>query len=168
MTMDNQTLPSEPNAPAVVKFEGPTLIERLEKATGPSRELDGLIGRSLETMPTATFETKAPFPSLEGMYWVLGRKDSESGPHEERWSKNPPRYTASIDVALTLVPEGWRWQTSNRAPKPQAGRAFIHNDQPISTGLGGLCPNPKYEGHETTAATPAIALCIAALRARGL
>lgn len=80
------------------------LIDRLEKAIGPDRELDSLIGRALETAPTEPFKSKAPFDRLEGMYWVLGKKDTPSGPKEERWSKCPPSYTGSLDAAMSLVP----------------------------------------------------------------
>lgn len=72
---------------------------------------------------------------------------------------------AWTDAALTLVTKGWTWQVSNRAPKPHAGRAYIHNGELINVG-GGMTPNPKYRGAETTAATPAIALVITALRTR--
>lgn len=81
------------------------LIARLEKATGPDRELDSLIARSLEKFPTIPFKGDAPFERLAGMYWVVGTKDTPNGPVEEKWSKNPPPYTASLDAALTLVPK---------------------------------------------------------------
>ena len=83
------------------------LIERLGKLTGPDRELDSLIARSLETLRTEPFKGNAPSERLEGMYWVFGSKDTPTGPVEEKWSKNPPLYTFSIDAALTLVPEGY-------------------------------------------------------------
>lgn len=123
------------------------LIKQLEKATGPSRRMDSLIGRSLETMPTEPFKTKAPFSKLEGMYWVLGRKDTASGPTEERWSKNPPLYTSSLDAALTLVPvDTEQWD-------------ICMDTYPIA------CVGRGENGSK--GANPAIALCIAALKARG-
>lgn len=76
------------------------------------------------------------------------------------------RYTASIDAALRLVPEGWEWKVSNRAVEPDAGRAYIHTRELQHIGVSGMTPNPAYKGFENTAATPALALCIAALRAR--
>lgn len=51
------------------------LIERLEGAAGPSRELDRAIYDAVE--------------------WLQRPEDE------------PPAYTASVDAALTLVPEGW-------------------------------------------------------------
>lgn len=120
--------------------EGPImtheLVNRLSQATGPDRSLDNDIWALLDQ----------PLP------------DDPAG-----W---PPRYTESIEAALALVPDGWQWQASNRAPKPKAGRAYIYNGEPHSVGVGGMRNNPKYRGHEVTAATPAIAMCIVGLMAR--
>jgi hypothetical protein len=65
--------------------------------------------------------------------------------------KFPLEYTASIDAALTLVPEGWRWHLGNTLD----GR-----------GTAMIWLNPLTGTDEIFAAAPAIALCIAALRAR--
>lgn len=54
----------------------------------------------------------------------------------------------------------------NRAPDPKAGRAYIHNRELQLSGIGGRARNPFYRGQEDTAATPAIALTIASLKAR--
>lgn len=69
-----------------------------------------------------------------------------------------PAYTASIDAAMTLVPEGWSIGLGDlRGYDPIVWRAHLrdHND-----------PDPMkrkwFEGHAPTAA---IALCIAALKA---
>lgn len=117
------------------------LIARLEKATGPDRELDEAI--VIEAPITKAFLRGNKFGGFE----VLP-------------------YTASLDAALTLVPEGWQWQVSNRAPAPHAGRAYLNNRELFHIGGGGLSPNPAYRGSEETAATPAIAVCIAALNIR--
>jgi hypothetical protein len=61
-----------------------------------------------------------------------------------------PRYTASLDAALTLVPP-WSWRVGNLA----SGRAFAD----LGTQKSLQC----IEG-----ATPALALCAAALRARAV
>ena len=128
------------------------LVERLEKAEGPSRELDGEIA-------TAAHGWKFVCEPVQG--WLGGGSWWEDAAGK---TVRLPPYTASVDSALTLVPEGWEWQVSNRAPKPLAGRAYIHNRELISGGA--VSHNPKYRGQEATAATPALALCIAALRAR--
>lgn len=58
-------------------------------------------------------------------------------------------YTAYIDAAMTLVPEGWRW--SLFGPDNQA--CLVNPDNPSQAAT---CDG----------ANPAIALCIAALRAQ--
>lgn len=64
-------------------------------------------------------------------------------------AKRVPAYTWSLDDALTLVPEGASWLV--RAP---AGA------YPSATIFG-----PPLHGDQIIARTPAIALCIAALKA---
>jgi hypothetical protein len=59
------------------------LIERLEKATGPSYELSQDIGRALG------LRQRYEHPGSENLSW--------------------PHYTYSLDAALTLVPEGHDW-----------------------------------------------------------
>lgn len=70
------------------------LIAALESATGPSREMDAWVA----------IVAKAP---PEGSWLLFGLADPATfaiGTHQY-W--DCPRYTASIDAALTLVPEGW-------------------------------------------------------------
>lgn len=62
----------------------------------------------------------------------------------------PAPYTFSLDAALTLVPEGWYWQIS------EVGLAWV------GTHLTANKP-VRFDGD---AVTPAIALCIASLRAK--
>ena len=132
------------------------LAERCEKATGPDRQLD------LDIINAIT--------SKSGWFWhddrheTISRNDYGHGaPGNPICSLDP--HTSFIDYALELVPEGWQWSVSNRARAPHAGRAYIHNNELINIG-GGMTPNPKYRGAEVTAATPALALCAAGLRAR--
>jgi hypothetical protein len=60
------------------------------------------------------------------------------------WRADHLRYTASLDGAVTLVPEGAQWTLTVDGP-----RFLAH-----------------VSGFTATAATPALALCSAALRAR--
>lgn len=92
------------------------LITRLESADGPDRELDAMIQHRI----TSGVGCGA--------------------------AQDAPRYTASIDAALTLVPDGWDWELYPREA------ALIHPDLPGADVFAD-------------AATPALALCIAALRA---
>lgn len=116
------------------------LIAALEKATGPSWELD-------EAIMCCVYADLKPERHLEGWY-------SASGDHIR-----VDRYTASIDAALTLVPEGWRWSLdwTQRPPYQDCGRADLY-----APGAGIKPPDVS----DVYGATPAIALCIAALKAR--
>jgi hypothetical protein len=136
------------------------LIEAIEKAEGPGRMLDALI--EVEVRRWQAYE--AGLNDDQRAHWKpVGTK----GEVEEGGCRyHSPTYTFEIDRALLLVPGGWQWQVSNRAPKPRQGRAYINNKELLFAGIGGQKPNPKYRGDETTAATPALALCAAALRVR--
>jgi len=65
----------------------------------------------------------------------------------------PPAYTASIDAAMTLVPEGW-------------GRMFNQSENGLHCNVCLARSYPTNAVVYSEAATPAIALCIASLRAR--
>ena len=119
-----------------------TLLSRLQAATGPDREIDAEIGE------------------------LVGAAD-HSGPAYHRpfkdWAKH---YTASLDAALTLVPVGNWWEigktTDERSPMRHFGCSadgiFVAKTH-ASYGDGGFIGR-----HDA----PAIALCIAALKARGI
>ena len=134
------------------------LIARLEAATGPCRGLDADI-------------------ELASGNWTAHRYEAWSRYQECGEACNPPiavpcppnRYTASIDAALTLVPEGWAFRL----------KQTTRYDQTCWTGDGqqpawtvSLMPDDNkadnfmfYE--HGGAATPALAIVIAALKARG-
>ena len=66
---------------------------------------------------------------------------------------------ASIDAALTLVPEGWAWMTMWIGVPFSEGTADLWIPTQRAKGL-------RQERFRCGAKTPALALCIAALRAR--
>jgi hypothetical protein len=105
------------------------LIAALERAEGPSRELDEAID-----------------------YMAL-----EQGWRQERPTYHGLAYTSSLDAALTLVPDEL-WRSILHAPP--FGRATV------SLRTGGIT-DPKTTEWMGNAITPASALCIAAIRARG-
>jgi hypothetical protein len=105
------------------------LSERCEKAQRPDRELDAAIWLVLD--PEAYSVTAA------GIF-------SESG----NWVGTLPTYTASLDAAMTLKPEGWQWS------RYSTDDVFY-----LMSSLGTV------QGH---GANDALALCAAALRARAL
>lgn len=113
------------------------LAERCEQATGPDRELDADIARLVGW-------TKVHFSPLD--------PDFLSGlqPGKPDYWRAVSEFTASLDAALTLVPEGLKWACgfSQRVP---------HNAQ-VWTSAG------FYEGECDS--NRAIAVCVAALRAR--
>lgn len=117
------------------------LIERLEAATEPSRELDKDIVCVKDGRNPADYRIDAQF------YFAL------------------PRYTSSIDAALTLVPGGMDWDVgylnvNGEKPVAHVMRQIKHSD-PEYDGDGA-----HYISFASKGATPAIALCIAALKAR--
>jgi hypothetical protein len=130
------------------------LIARLEAAVEPSRDLDVAIWAAIGypgvvgTKPTA---------------YRLGTAEKLNGEVALTWPGNPRcghhdlgqvrRYTASLDAALTLVPEGADVEVY-----------FSPREKPHRRGCVVLTISRQvYEAH---AATLALALCIAALRAR--
>lgn len=121
------------------------LIAKLEVATGPDRMLD-------EAIAIAAFPDLAVMPRTDIGGWV----------HPSYGRIAPPSYyTSSIDAALTLVPEGAVWHVMtdygglNRAkigpPGNPRASVYVDADRPTFVQEDG--------------ATPALALCIAALKA---
>lgn len=115
------------------------LIERLEKAAGPDRELDFdlHLARGLNA-------SKSRRRDGQGSWWVYDAYD-EGG----YGLQSLPSYTASIDAALMLVPAEHDWVVSN-----------------VNGHVGGTpyacCGSDKAH----FAATPVLSLCLAAMRAR--
>ena len=118
------------------------LIKDLEQATGPSRELDDRIGTAIGLY----------IERLSDGTLLYQRKDHKMWPEV-------PHYTASLDAALTLVPEGWAWFVQHIGKPFTTGSARLWIPAQWTQGI------PK-EQFVNEAATPALALCIAALRAR--
>ncbi len=67
---------------------------------------------------------------------------------------NPPAYASSLDAAVTLVPEGASWNVQMYRGSGDAMVVYEDNED-----------RPDLDA-EASAATPALALCAAALRAR--
>ena len=105
------------------------LIKRLESATEGSRELDAAI-------------------IMSGLH--VSMPDDPVG-----W---PPKFTTSIDAALTLVPAGRPWSITQ-----QSSGVGYFADIAIKDDDGWWF---EADGPGSEAPTPALALCIAALRAR--
>jgi hypothetical protein len=91
----------------------------------------------------------------------------------DRWVPSPLKpYVTSLDAAMTLVPEGW-FIGSVAQPDPaqcatHAYAAVVQNEmREIDRGYGQP-PDEDREVLESYAATPALALCAAALRAKAV
>ena len=117
------------------------LIARLEAATVGTDDLDQEIA-----------ETVLGWKQY-ALAWGSGWHDAKGMSHG--WH-DIPKSTRSLDAAMGLVPEGWDWCLYSD------GGGEIYKDVP-----SGMLPGApgstviSFEG-----ATPALALCIAALRAR--
>ena len=132
------------------------LLARVLKGTGPDRKLDAeieacLTGRVTHPRnPGWTFEP-------QDVEWKLARL--ANSPFISQASRPAPPYTASLDAALTLLPEGYWWQIANgnrRHYDLQAGAELFF--------AGG--PNRGDMAFSADAATPARALIAACIKAR--
>jgi hypothetical protein len=133
------------------------LAERVEKATGPDAEMDMLIWAALNGV-TEIRDTESKRVEgrdiTDGQWLLLGWIDP--GKHSRNFSpyggdKAYPNVTASLDAAITLVPDGWRWSVDS------VGVAAASKE-----GQQITSPSPLWE---KAAVNPALALCAAALRA---
>jgi hypothetical protein len=124
------------------------LIAKLEAAVGPDRELDADIlwltdkRRAERVYWNAATGLPKPLPD-----WP--RPLSGLGPVAV--VNYAPAYTSSLDAALTLVPDGFQWQVRSMPTEED----FDYSAQVNWT--------PNLHDH---AASPPIALCVAAFRAR--
>lgn len=129
------------------------LIERLEKATGPDRLLDALI---------AGYHND----------WSVIEIGKDDRTHFIRWARRDGsefmtregssgeytamRYTASMDLAAALIPDGLYWM---------AGYGKTREDEPLG-GVAIFRPgNEDDPVAKAEAPTVPLALCLAALRA---
>jgi len=127
-----------------------TLIARLEAATEDSRELDAEIHIAASLCdPSARYE-----PNNDVIVWLEHHPEVPGGASQVLCDELP-HYTESIDSAITLIPAGWHWQVENEATSDGKARAWLH--ERAKTGRG--------RSKNAFADTPALALCIAALRA---
>jgi hypothetical protein len=119
-----------------------TLAERCEQAAGPDRELDQDITK-LRVPNTATHIHRSR------RAWSFFVYDSGKG---IEWLENQP-YTASLDAAVTLVPERWAVELV-QALSGSPWHVTLRGGSALVPIIGA------------TASKPALALCAAALRAR--
>lgn len=122
------------------------LAERAEAATEPDRALHGDIAEALGLNPPWAGKRT---PHFWRDSWSDGR---------DYW--DAPAYTTSLDAAMTLVPKGWGWLVSQPNEKAIAS-GLLKKDTPVMGEVQYGCDRR----YTVAAATPALALCAAALRA---
>ncbi|KQM18417.1 hypothetical protein [Novosphingobium sp. Leaf2] len=131
------------------------LAERCEAAMGADRELDALIAA------TCRF-----FPRYVGYIWKAGlRANVPEVGRVECHTKigagglhySAAKFTASLDAAMTLVPEGWKLRQMAFSAPCADDRSWHLNLHGGKVGEHHLVGRGK---------TPELALCAAALRAR--
>lgn len=137
------------------------LAERCEKE-GPSQELDRLIAPMI-----GWHRVKPRYTRGRHGAWIspqdFGGTNSDGSPildslHGTEMWRDPPRFTSSVDAALTLVPEGAGINLGKYwISRGEAWSAIIHTD--------GVPDDPARAFEAEDAQTPALALCAAALRA---
>ena len=136
------------------------LAARVEALSGPDREVDAWIwfhsGVLLETCP----ETAGLTAALAVGYFS-GRRASIPEDALTMADVTPaygcPAYTASLDAAMTLVPQGAIFGVTN---------CGVHVELADMSKATAACGIPDDQADPIEAATPALALCAAALRAR--
>lgn len=142
------------------------LIERLEKATGPDRDLDAEILRAL-------------VPDVKIALYCVGDEEPICFGGEPFVCNRGevPAYTEDVNAAVALVPEGFGWNVGMPLPKfMQRYWAGVFREKTKEERDSGDIHAGCFYQHgpkrgptlkaEEYASTPAIALCIAALKAR--
>lgn len=147
------------------------LIALLEKAEAPSRELDQAI--HLLVLPD-DLASKIIRGDMKVHEWSLGMGGicwrSDSGSSGGTW---PVRhYSSSIDAALTLVPDGWllsellQNHPEFKSITDRGWNAGVMGPVEWASPEPGAPDEPVFDHANGTHDHPAIALCIAALKAR--
>lgn len=126
-----------------------SLVKKFEQATEGSRELDALIEVAVGSTNFGTLANGYRWELEAHPDGVSVNLNATDGKHSSRQKRyTPPLYTTSLDdAALTLVPEGESWGCGYESSN-------LH-------GMAWVGANNR----TCTAATPALALCIASLRA---
>lgn len=118
-----------------------TLSQRIASMTGPDRAVDAEVAVALGLLE--------PEWAAECVAWGDQELHPECPAHGAL-----PRFTASLDAAMSVVPERWNWAVA------------VSMDEGFMAGLQR--GDPFFEHHDACAATPALALLSAAMQARGL
>lgn len=124
------------------------IIDKLKSATSPSRHIDADIAVTVD----AAYYAKSDSPGNHQNGHVMGLSDGV--PYRMTIA---PNYTASIDAAVKLIPDGMFWTLCcgrTRPDEPLAGASIVKPDDLVN-------PVGEAEGDHL-----ALCICIAALEAR--
>jgi hypothetical protein len=162
-------MPHEDGNYSIEEQHGPdelrVLAARVEAATGADVELDVRIHQIIAPDTPVLLDQgaiardgKPARPVVRGVlrdFPLAGWTDW----HSLALEFGAPAYTASLDAAVTLVPVGWKWSAILRDTPlgPNTGEGVVTNGKLHYTG--------EHRGWDVFAATPALALVAAALRA---
>ncbi|MDQ1081415.1 hypothetical protein [Pseudoroseomonas cervicalis] len=108
------------------------LADRVERAGGPDFKLDLAIARAVGALGDEAGFPDAAFSALIPI-------------------RHFPRYSASLDAAMGLVPEGWEWSAAS------CGDCYCADPEPRTVAYWGDARGPN---------AAALGLAAAALRAR--
>lgn len=163
------------------------LIERLEKATGPDRELDAEIYRVAFNASAWSYHGNCHIGAqIRNRNWTKRREEHpdfyEEGDSILTWryriGDGPaakygelPRLTESIDAAMTLVPEDWRVNSGDFSVEGRFTWMLTLTGQPRTDWFARRrSMTDDYDGDPLHMSgrgkTLALALCIAALKSR--
>lgn len=135
-----------------------SLIERIEKSDGADRSIDVLIGATVRWLPP---DGQAWLRDWRGDFGPMPRMTGriaafhDNGDPAVHWEA--PNFSASLDAAATLVPDGWYWTL---------GGNVHHGHWIASVNTLNSEGEPWCVGCSNACATPALALCAAALKAK--
>lgn len=149
----------------------PALLSRLEAAEGEDRELDGLLAKLVGDLPAEAYWSTQDVYGYSTRYWV-------SGGYGAYKFYDPEPYTASLDAAIALaeraLPEwqiisftmGWRGPGKLHDHLPETWRKrYAKADLEIACVAHVRRSEHSYVSAASEAPTPALALCIAIVKA---
>ena len=138
--------------------KGRDLIRRLQGSAAPARELDLEIAMAHQWVPAGL--TRDVFALRIDELRAQGRAAAQDAADE--WQV--PRYTASVDAALSLKPEGCEWSVRELSYPSHPDKPFAAVVAQHAYGYGA--PSRRGDtGGKGYAASAALALCAAALGA---
>lgn len=136
------------------------LAARCEAAEGPDRTLDVEIAVALKIAPRfdpSIYIVPLEYRPYDRSGWVAVDAVHPNGERHCCHAREVPRYSASVDAALTLIPDGMWWLIGKGRTRP---------DEPLY-GVQ-ILDGERVVAEAETESSVALAICAAALRARAV